>query len=388
MADRHVDALIVGGGIAGAACAEALHEGGFGGSVLIVGREPDPPYERPPASKGYLAGTMDRNACLLHDDAWYPRHNLELATRTSVMKLDTAARTATFSTKEVVEYGVALLATGANVRRLRVDGAQLGGIHYLRALGNADAIRAEAEDAEHVVLIGGSYIACEVAATLTSLGPALHDGHARGRAAHHPLRRGRERLLHRPAPAQGRRARHRRRAGALRGRGRPRAARHHRLGTRGRRRHGRDGHRRGAGRDARALRRPRARRERRRGLRRRPGDLGGRRLGRGRHVRVRLRAARPPRADRALRGGQGAGRGGRGRDARRAPPLPRGAVLLDRPRRLGHRRVGGAERGRRARDRARLARRRRVQRPAPGAAAASSARSRSGAATTSPTRGG
>jgi 3-phenylpropionate/trans-cinnamate dioxygenase ferredoxin reductase subunit len=170
VADRHVDALIVGGGIAGAACAEALHEGGFGGSVLIVGREPDPPYERPPASKGYLAGTMDRNACLLHDDAWYARQNLELATRTSVMKLDTAARTATFSTKEVVEYGVALLATGANVRRLRVDGAQLDGIHYLRALGNADAIRAEAQDAERVVLVGGSYIACEVAATLTSLG--------------------------------------------------------------------------------------------------------------------------------------------------------------------------------------------------------------------------
>jgi len=170
VADRHVDALIVGGGIAGAACAEALHEGGFGGSVLIVGREPDPPYERPPASKGYLAGTMDRNACLLHDDAWYARQNLELATRTSVMKLDTGARTATFSTKEVVEYGVALLATGANVRRLRVDGAQLDGIHYLRALGNADAIRADAEEAERVVLVGGSYIACEVAATLTSLG--------------------------------------------------------------------------------------------------------------------------------------------------------------------------------------------------------------------------
>ena len=86
------------------------------------------------------------------------------------MRLDTAARTATLSTKEVVEYGVALLATGANVRRLRLDGAQLEGIHYLRALGNADAIRADAEEAEHVVLAGGSYVACEVAATLTSLG--------------------------------------------------------------------------------------------------------------------------------------------------------------------------------------------------------------------------
>jgi 3-phenylpropionate/trans-cinnamate dioxygenase ferredoxin reductase subunit len=170
VADREVGALIVGGGAAGAACAEALHEGGFGGDVLLVGREPDPPYERPPASKTYLAGTQERDACLFHDAAWYSRRSIELASRTSVMRLDTAARTATLSTKEVVEFGVALIATGANVRRLRVDGAQLEGIHYLRTLGTADAIRADAEDAEHVVLVGGSYIACEVAATLTSLG--------------------------------------------------------------------------------------------------------------------------------------------------------------------------------------------------------------------------
>jgi 3-phenylpropionate/trans-cinnamate dioxygenase ferredoxin reductase subunit len=170
VADREVGALIVGGGAAGAACAEALHEGGFGGGVLLVGREPDPPYERPPASKGYLAGTQDRGACLFHDADWYAKRSIELAARTSVMRLDAAARTATLSTKEVVEYGVALLATGANVRRLRVDGAQLDGIHYLRALGNADAIRADAAQAERIVLVGGSYIACEVAATLTSLG--------------------------------------------------------------------------------------------------------------------------------------------------------------------------------------------------------------------------
>jgi 3-phenylpropionate/trans-cinnamate dioxygenase ferredoxin reductase component len=170
VADRTVGALIVGGGAAGAACAEALHEGGFGGDVLLVGREPDPPYERPPASKGYLAGTLDRDACLFHDAGWYARRSIELAPRTSVMRLDTDARTATLSTKEVVGFGLALIATGANVRRLRVDGAQLQGVHYLRALANADAIRADALAAEHVVLIGGSYIACEVAATLTALG--------------------------------------------------------------------------------------------------------------------------------------------------------------------------------------------------------------------------
>jgi 3-phenylpropionate/trans-cinnamate dioxygenase ferredoxin reductase subunit len=86
------------------------------------------------------------------------------------MKLDTAAKLAKLSSKEEVAYGSAVLATGANVRRLRVPGAELEGIHYLRALGNSDAIRSDAEEAERVVLIGGSYIACEVAASLTQLG--------------------------------------------------------------------------------------------------------------------------------------------------------------------------------------------------------------------------
>ncbi len=170
MADRAVGALLIGGGPASAACAEALHEGGFGGDVMLVGREFDAPYDRPVCSKGFLAGTQDRDAALLHDAAWYAKRSIELATGVSVMRLDTGARTATLSTKEVVEYGVALVATGANVRRLRVDGAQLGGIHYLRTLGTADTIRDDAEGAERVVLVGGSYIACEVAATLTALG--------------------------------------------------------------------------------------------------------------------------------------------------------------------------------------------------------------------------
>jgi 3-phenylpropionate/trans-cinnamate dioxygenase ferredoxin reductase component len=170
VADRAVGALIVGAGVAGAACAAALRKGGFEEEVLLVGREPDPPYERPPVSKGYLAGRLDRQACLLHDEAWYAKRSIELATRTSVMRLDTAARTATLSTREVVGYGVALLATGANVRRLRLEGGRLDGVHYLRALGNADALRAAALEAGQVVLAGGSYIACEVAATLTALG--------------------------------------------------------------------------------------------------------------------------------------------------------------------------------------------------------------------------
>ena len=86
------------------------------------------------------------------------------------MALDTGARTATLQSKEEIGYGSALVATGAMVRRLTLDGAQLDGIHYLRALGNADALRRDAEQAERVVCVGGSYIGCEVAASLTALG--------------------------------------------------------------------------------------------------------------------------------------------------------------------------------------------------------------------------
>ncbi len=170
MADRTVDILLVGGGIASATAANALREDGFDGSILLVGREPHAPYHRPPASKEYLRGDHDVDGALVHPAHWWESAGVELLTRTSVLELDPEARSAKLSSKEVVGFDRALVATGAMVRRLPVDGAQLEGIHYLRALGNADAIRADTEDVERVVCVGGSYIASEVAASLTELG--------------------------------------------------------------------------------------------------------------------------------------------------------------------------------------------------------------------------
>ena len=170
MADRAVDILLVGGGIASANAAETLRSEGFDGSILLVGREPHPPYHRPPASKEYLRGDHGVDGALVHAGGWWDEHSVELLTRTSVLELDAETKTAKLSTKEEVGFDRALVATGAMVRRLQVDGAQLEGIHYLRALGNADAIRADAEGAERVVCVGGSYIASEVAASLTSIG--------------------------------------------------------------------------------------------------------------------------------------------------------------------------------------------------------------------------
>jgi 3-phenylpropionate/trans-cinnamate dioxygenase ferredoxin reductase subunit len=170
VARRHVDHLLIGGGIASATAAQTLRGEGADGSIVIVGRELDAPYHRPPASKRYLQGLDQRADALIHPEGWYEDHAVELLTRTSVVDLDLDARVAKLSNKEELEFGTALVATGAMVRRLNVDGSALGGIHYLRALGNADAIRRDAEAAEHVVLIGGSYIGCEVAASLTRPG--------------------------------------------------------------------------------------------------------------------------------------------------------------------------------------------------------------------------
>lgn len=170
MADRIVDVLLVGGGVASAAAARELMAGGHGGSVLLAGRETDPPYERPPLTKGYLLGEQQRADTLFPEPGWFDRSPVELLTRTTVSALDTAARTATLSTKETVAYDRALVATGAMVRRLNVEGSQLEGIHYLRALGNADSIRASLDGAERAVCVGGSYIGCEVAASLAALG--------------------------------------------------------------------------------------------------------------------------------------------------------------------------------------------------------------------------
>jgi 3-phenylpropionate/trans-cinnamate dioxygenase ferredoxin reductase subunit len=170
MASRQVDYLLIGGGLASANCARWLREESAEGTVLLVGREPDPPYNRPNCSKGYLRGAEERSEAFFRPPEWWGEQQVELLTRTSVTALDAAARVAKLSNKEDVEFGQALLATGANVRRLNVEGCHLQEIHYLRTLSNADAIRVSVADAERVVLIGGSYIGCEVAASLTMLG--------------------------------------------------------------------------------------------------------------------------------------------------------------------------------------------------------------------------
>jgi 3-phenylpropionate/trans-cinnamate dioxygenase ferredoxin reductase component len=170
MPDREVDFLLIGGGLASANCASELRKRGAEGSILLVGREPEPPYERPPLSKEYLRGEGSREDARVHPASWYGENGVELLAGRNVMSLDPEARTATIQGGEEVAFGKALIGTGAMVNILRVEGAENEGIHYLRAFGNSDAIRADAEAAGHVALIGGSYIGTEVAASLSAKG--------------------------------------------------------------------------------------------------------------------------------------------------------------------------------------------------------------------------
>jgi 3-phenylpropionate/trans-cinnamate dioxygenase ferredoxin reductase subunit len=167
--DPAYDILLIGGGIAAASAAAELRERGFEGSMLIATRELDPPYHRPPITKGYLQRREDRASTLIHPEGWYAEHDVEVRTRAAVMDIDLEARVAKIG-REMVGFGKALVATGAGVRRLQAEGGQRDGIHYLRALPNADKLHGALDGAERIVVVGGSYIATEVAASLTVLG--------------------------------------------------------------------------------------------------------------------------------------------------------------------------------------------------------------------------
>jgi 3-phenylpropionate/trans-cinnamate dioxygenase ferredoxin reductase subunit len=170
VAERNVKYLLVGGGMASANCARHLREQGADGEVLIVGRELDPPYNRPPLSKQYVRGEETKDDILFRPASWYDENGVEVLTATTVTELDPKSRVAKLSNKDEISFEKALLATGSNVRVLHAQGDELDGIHYLRTVRNSDSLRKELEQAERVALIGGSYIGTELSASFTALG--------------------------------------------------------------------------------------------------------------------------------------------------------------------------------------------------------------------------
>jgi 3-phenylpropionate/trans-cinnamate dioxygenase ferredoxin reductase subunit len=162
--------VIVGAGLAGAKAAETLRADGFDGRLLLVGDEAERPYERPPLSKAYLRGETDRDSLYVHQDGFYAAQEIELRPSTPVRSVAPSGHQLELASGERISYDRLLLATGAAPRRLRVPGADLAGIHYLRTRQDSDVLAAAAAQAEHVVVVGTGWIGSEAAASLRQLG--------------------------------------------------------------------------------------------------------------------------------------------------------------------------------------------------------------------------
>ena len=162
--------VIVGGGLAGAKAAETLRSEGFDGRVLIVGVEPERPYERPPLSKDYLRGEAGRDKVYVHDEAFYEQQGIELRLGRTATRLDTSERELELDDGEIVGYDRLLLATGAEPRRLRVPGSELEGVVYLRSVRDSDALRERLDRGGRAVVVGAGWIGAEVAASARQRG--------------------------------------------------------------------------------------------------------------------------------------------------------------------------------------------------------------------------
>ena len=165
------DLVIVGTGHGGAQAAIALGQNGFSGSILMLSRDPEPPYERPPLSKEYLAGDKPFERMLIRPEAFWARKAIELRCGTAVTKVDPGEKELTVVGGDTIGYGTLVWAAGGDPRRLSCPGADLGGIHAVRDKADADRIRSELEAGAHqAVVIGGGYIGLEAAAVLRKLG--------------------------------------------------------------------------------------------------------------------------------------------------------------------------------------------------------------------------
>jgi 3-phenylpropionate/trans-cinnamate dioxygenase ferredoxin reductase component len=165
------DVVIVGAGHGGAQCAIALRQNGFTGTVAMIGREPEPPYERPPLSKEYFAREKTFDRLYIRPPQFWEEKGIELILGTEVTAVDPAAKELTLSSGETMGYGSLVWAAGGDPRRLPVPGGELAGVHAVRTRADCDQLMGEIEGGvRNVAVIGGGYIGLEAAAVLTKLG--------------------------------------------------------------------------------------------------------------------------------------------------------------------------------------------------------------------------
>jgi 3-phenylpropionate/trans-cinnamate dioxygenase ferredoxin reductase component len=162
--------VVVGASLTGAKAVQELRERGFEGRIVLVGSEPERPYERPPLSKDYLRGDSEREKTYVHDQGFYEQQAIELLAGRTALRLDPGARQVTLDDGQSIGYEKLLLATGAEPRRLSVPGADLDGIHYLRTLADSDALRERLDGGGRVAVVGAGWIGSEVAASARQKG--------------------------------------------------------------------------------------------------------------------------------------------------------------------------------------------------------------------------
>jgi len=158
--------VIVGAGAAGNAVAETLRQKGYGGRIVMIGPEPDAPYDRPNLSKDYLAGTAPEEWIPLHPRDFYDERRIELRLGVPVTAIDPKGRTVTLGDGQTLAWGALVLATGAEPIRLSIPGFDLPHVHLLRSLADSRTLIERAKQAKRVVVLGASFIGLEVAAAL------------------------------------------------------------------------------------------------------------------------------------------------------------------------------------------------------------------------------
>lgn len=162
--------VIVGAGVAGASAAEALRGAGFDGSVVLIGNETEPPYQRPPLSKELLRGEASSDFPLLRSAQFYESNAIELHTHERVTRIDTSTGRIECESGTRFAYDKLLIATGGRPRAMQVPGSDLEGVHYLRTLRQSLALHEALEQRPRVLIVGGGFIGCEVAASARQLG--------------------------------------------------------------------------------------------------------------------------------------------------------------------------------------------------------------------------
>lgn len=162
--------IIIGAGQAGGQCAASLRRNGWQGRILLAGREPHPPYQRPPLSKTYLAGEIGEDRLWLQPPETWAEQNVELRLGVTATAIDRDARIVAFDDGTTETYTHLVIATGSRVRPLPVPGVELDGVRYLRTIADVDALKTDFAPGRRIAIVGGGYIGLEAASVAKKLG--------------------------------------------------------------------------------------------------------------------------------------------------------------------------------------------------------------------------